>query len=281
LISKDIVILYHGDCPDGFGGAWAAHKKFGSKAEYIPVHHQMPPPQGLTGKEIYLIDFAYPEDVMGELLKNNQRVTAIDHHVSAEKSVKLTQDYIYDIRHSGSVLAWKYFHSDKPVPMLLSYVEDRDLWKFNVEGTREIGMYVDTFNFDFEQWDKLSEDLDSKTARKECFTKGAIMLRYEEKVIQKIIDNGARLVDFEGYETHVVNANGFFASQMGEALIKRKPPIAIIWSETKRRVSVSLRSDGSVDVSKIAAKFGGGGHKESSGFRLSDTKNFPWKDKNI
>ncbi|PID40880.1 MAG: hypothetical protein CR984_00945 [Proteobacteria bacterium] len=43
-----------------------------------------------------------------------------------------------------------------------------------------------------------------------------------------------------------------------------------------RRFHVSLRSDGSVDVSRIATRFGGGGHAEAAGFsmdsRLSDLK---------
>ena len=41
---------------------------------------------------------------------------------------------------------------------------------------------------------------------------------------------------------------------------------------------VSLRSDGSVDVSKLAAKFkGGGGHKKSAGFSVDDLSKLPWK----
>ena len=59
---KNIVVLYHADCPDGFGGAWAAHKKLGEKAEYIGVHHNFLPPKGLDGKEIYMIDFVYPKE---------------------------------------------------------------------------------------------------------------------------------------------------------------------------------------------------------------------------
>ena len=36
---KNIVVLYHADCLDGFGAAYAAWEKFGDTAEYIPVQY--------------------------------------------------------------------------------------------------------------------------------------------------------------------------------------------------------------------------------------------------
>src|SRR3989344_3757446 len=42
---KKIAVLYHGGCPDGFGGAYAAWKKFGNMAEYIPLKHGKPAPK--------------------------------------------------------------------------------------------------------------------------------------------------------------------------------------------------------------------------------------------
>src|SRR3989344_1363044 len=110
---KDIIIIYHADCPDGFSGAWAAYKRFGNEAEYIPVHHDDAPIQGLEHKEIYFIDFVYSEKEMIALASKNKRITAIDHHVTAEPVVKMTEKYSYSVDNSGAVLAWKYFHPDK------------------------------------------------------------------------------------------------------------------------------------------------------------------------
>src|SRR3989344_3558851 len=70
-ISKDIVVLYHSNCTDGFGGAWAAWKKFGDKAEYIGVIHQTPVPKGLKNKCIYSVDFTYPEPIVKKLIRKN------------------------------------------------------------------------------------------------------------------------------------------------------------------------------------------------------------------
>jgi len=45
---KEIVIIYHADCPDGFGAAYAAWKKFGDKASYLPCYMPAPVPDGIT-----------------------------------------------------------------------------------------------------------------------------------------------------------------------------------------------------------------------------------------
>jgi len=57
MSEKNIAVLYHGGCPDGFGGAYAAWKKFGDDADYIPMKYNWPVPEKLDGKELYFIDF--------------------------------------------------------------------------------------------------------------------------------------------------------------------------------------------------------------------------------
>ena len=84
VVSKDedIVVIYHGNCSDGFGAAWAAWKKFGDSAQYFAVKHNSSPPDGLVGKEVYLVDFVYSEKETEKIIKENKTVTAIDHHIS-------------------------------------------------------------------------------------------------------------------------------------------------------------------------------------------------------
>jgi len=275
---KDIVILYHADCPDGFGGAWAAHNKFGDKAEYIGVSHDQPVPSGLVNKKIYMIDFAYSVEMTKDLISHNKAVTAIDHHITGEEAVKLTQNYSYATDHSGSVLAWKYFYKDKSVPLMLQYIEDRDLWKFKLSHTAPIVTYIDSCDYNFSIWDRLVKDFENDKKRKEFIEKGTFMLNYREELIKRIVEEGAKLVKFEGYETYVVNAPHEFADRISQILYTKKPPLAIRWSDNNDGVHVSLRSDDTVDVAKIAQKFGGGGHKAAAGFSLPSVKSFPWKE---
>lgn len=275
---KNIVILYHAECPDGFGAAWATYKKLGDDAEYIGVYHNSPFPEGLKDKNIYLLDFCYPEKETKELMARNKSVTAIDHHVSREGAIKMTENYSYSVDNSGSVLSWKYFNKDVPVPSLLRYVEDGDLWRFAIPNSRVICAFINTLDYDFQTWNKLAEDLEDEDKNRQFTEQGGIIIKYEGELVRRLIKESARPVMFEGYETLAVNAPHMLASDVGHGLYEKKPPIAIVWSEDKNRVNVSLRSDGTVDVSKIASKFGGGGHKAAAGFSLPSIDALPWSD---
>ncbi len=274
---KNIAVIYHGECPDGFSAAWVAWKKFGNSAEYIPGHHGESAPESLTGKEVYMLDFVYPVDEMRKIVKNNKKVIVIDHHKSAEESVKIAQEYVYEMNHSGATLAWGYFFPDSEVPWLIRYVEDMDIWKLELPDVFAVAMITNSIEKDFDTWTKLAKDFDGESTRNQQIERGKIMLKYENKLMSEIMDSNKEIVRFEGYETYAVNAPHAFASQMGNVLCKEKPPMAIVWQWSGGKIEVSLRSDGSVDVSEIAKKYGGGGHKAAAGFRVVAEQSFPWK----
>lgn len=276
FIQKSVVILYHAQCTDGFGAAWAAWKKFGSKAEYIPVDHQAPPPADIFGKEVYMVDFTYPLPITQSLIQKNIRVTAIDHHVSSKEATLSTQDPLYAAHHSGAVLSWMYFHPGKKTPLLLQYVEDTDIWKFKLPYSRELWEYLDLFDFDFNVWNVLVRDFENVVKRKIFIAKGGTLLQREERLVARLISNNKEKVRFEGFVTYSINSP-LFSSQIGNQLAKLLPPIAIIWHRKAGVTYVSLRSDGSIDVSKLAARFGGGGHKAAAAFAIKGNKKLPWK----
>lgn len=272
---KDIVILYHADCSDGFGGAWAAWKKFGSRASYLPVHHELPVPKALRGKEIYMIDFTYRHPRTLELIKRNKRVTAIDHHESVEDVTKLTEKFLYSTKHSGAVLAWQYFHPGKKVPILLRYVEDRDMWWWKMPKAHEILACMEVCERSFLSWNKIAFDLESVSKRRRYIEQGAAFLRYNEQIVKDLVHN-ADLVRFEGYTIFAINAPHRFANDVGHLLYGMRPPFSLIWREHDGKILVSMRGNGKVDLAKIAKKFGGGGHPASAGF-VCNPKKLPWK----
>ncbi len=276
-ITKNQVVVYHGDCPDGFSAAWVAWKKFGDQVDYVPLHHGDPLPDGLYNKEIYILDFSFPIEIMAEVVKNNKKVIVIDHHLSAEESVKMAYEYVYEMDRSGAALAWQYFNPELPVPWLLKYIGDRDIWKLELPDTFAMGLMLDTFNKDFKTWSKLAEELENESVRKQYIEQGKLIQKYENKVIEDIINFNKEVVMFEGHEVYAVNSPHFFASQMGRFLYEEKPPFAIVWRWSRGKINASLRSDGSVDVSEIAKKFGGGGHKAAAGFQFGGDCKFPWK----
>jgi hypothetical protein len=275
-INKDIVVLYHANCTDGFCAAWAAWKKFGDSADYVGINPGTAPLSSLVDKEIYTVDLTFSTVYIPKLVKENKRLTSIDHHLTGEKEAAMTYDYLFDLKHSGAVLSWQYFHPNKKVPKLLNYVEDFDLWLFKLPYTKEIVSYLDLFDFDFKVWDSLITDFDDPKKFKKILPQAKLLLLHEKKLIERIVNNDSELVEFEGYRTYAVNCP-IFGSQIGNVLYGKLPPMSIVWYRDKNRLKFGLRSDGSVNVSELAKKFGGGGHKGSSGFALPIGSPFPWK----
>jgi len=277
-LTKNMVVLYHNDCTDGFSAAWVAWRKFGSKADYIGIDPGSVPIRGLRNKEIYMVDVMYPGQYLKKLIKDNKKFIVIDHHVSNQKAFESVKNGLFDIKHSGAVLAWKYFYPKKEIPKLLKHVEDMDLWKFKIPRTKEIFAYLNMVEFNFKEWDIISKNIEKKTMFNEYIKMGTILLEYEDKIIERIISNHAQLVKFFGHKTYIVNSP-VFNSQIANTLYKKLPPMGIVWVQNNDgSVHVSLRSDGTVDVSKLAAKFkNGGGHKQSAGFSVESLAKLPWK----
>ena len=272
---KKIVVLYHKDCPDGFSAAYAAWKKFGKRADYIAVDPRVLPNKTLKNKEIYVLDNSYRKEIIKKLESNNKSLVVIDHHLSSEKDVKSANSFVFDLKHSGAVLAWKYFHPKRKVPQFLLHVEDFDLWNFKLPHTREIDAFIELIDYDFEEWDKLVRGLEDPRYRKTIFREASLIIRHKNRLIKKILKR-AQVVEFQGHKTLAVNSP-LFQSEIGHILYNKKPPLGIVWSIKAQELVVSLRSNGKVDVSKSAAKFGGGGHKAAAGFSLPANAKLPWK----
>ncbi len=271
---KKPVILFHGECWDGFGGGFAAWKKFGNNAEYYPLKHGGDLPQGLKGRQIYLIDFSLAEPIMKKLVEDNY-VVALDHHISAEQRTKMADEWVYELKQSGAVIAWEYFHPTKRVPKLLRHIQDVDIWTWKLKHTHELMAYMGLVEHDFQLWNKIAKDWEDPKKLKVYLEHGKYLLKYENNTIERLL-TGAEVAKFEGYKALVVNSP-VLHSEVGPRLVEMMPPIAIVWSEKNGVRRISLRSDGKTDVSKLAEKYGGGGHKAAAGFAVPISKPAPWK----
>lgn len=283
--TEKIVILYHGSCPDGFTAAWAAWKKYKNRAEYQGIQHGSPPSKNLKGKIIFLLDFCYSVSETRKLTEENEKVIVIDHHITAENNFRKSDfrksenfNFVFDKVRSGAGLAWDYFHPKSPVPLLVSYIEDGDLWLTETTkrvSAREILSFISAHDFDFTIWNKIDKLIGNAKTRRECADKGKLILQYEKKIIGDGVGS-ASAVNFAGRRILASNYP-ILRSEIGHELLKKKPPVSAIWREKGGRISVSLRSDGSVDVAALAEKYGGGGHKTAAGFTLKKDEKLPWR----
>jgi len=274
------VILYHGKCPDGFGGAYAAWKKFGDNAEYIPIRHGKPVPNELEGRDIYMIDFAYDEiEKMHSISDMAKRFVVLEHHLGAKKIVEQIHEHIFDEKHSGATIAWKYFHPHTPIPLFLTHIEDGDLYHYAFKETRDIYSYIDVHTYNFNDWDTLVQIFKNQVS-KEQFLKTARIYSEYFLLMGDYAVAGAKLVKFEGYECYFTNTHPSMTmkSYVANKLYTKKPPIALVVSAHPNGFGVSIRGDKSVDVAKIAEKFGGNGHPGSAGFFIKNGDDMPWTE---
>ncbi len=274
---KNIIVIYHGDCWDGLAGAWAAWKRFGERADYWPMKYGIGSrdPLKLKDKEVYIIDFSFREAVMKKIVAQNKKVVALDHHVSAEASTKLASDHVYDLKHSGAMIAWKYFYPQKTPPQILKNIEDMDIWKFKVPYTKEVFAYLSLFDYELKNLDGLIKRFQKVRSRMKIIATAKDLRKQQKKMIEGLLKNAGR-VKFGKYQVLAVNSP-LFASELGHILSKKHPPFAVVWHETGRMMKVSLRSNGKFDVAKLAERHGGGGHKAAAGFAVPLSKKLPWK----
>ncbi|HJR75758.1 MAG TPA: phosphohydrolase [Nitrospiraceae bacterium] len=250
------LVLYHAECADGFGAAWALWKRYPA-SRYLPVKHGEPPPQQLTGERIVIVDFSYPRPVLERVAKEAAGLLVLDHHITAQQELADLPYACFDQSRSGAVLAWQWAH-DAPVPWLLQYIQDKDLWHWALPLSREISAALASHPFDFALWDSFEQ--------KELEREGRAILRYENELVSKLAAH-AVLVTFEGAVVPSVQS-AVLTSQIGERL-SSSYPFCIIWHDRNGRRYYSMRSrQEGADVGAIASSFGGGGHTHAAGFSI-------------
>jgi len=251
------IVLYHAECMDGFGAAWAIWKRF-PRATFIPVKHGNPPPPTIAGRHVVIADFSYPRPILEELARSVATLQVLDHHITAQQALAGLPYAYFDLKKSGAVLAWEWAHRS-PAPWLLRYIQDKDLWEWALPGSREISAALASYPFDFRVWSGFRQESLER--------EGQAILRYENEIVTKLADS-AVLVQFRG-ETVPAVESAVLTSQIGERL-SGSHPFCIIWHDRDGKRYFSLRSSATgADVGAIAASYGGGGHTHAAGFSVA------------
>lgn len=260
------LVIYHGNCADGFGAAWCFHNKDPEGYNFHPGVYQQTPPD-VTDRDVFMVDFSYKRPVVEGMLSTARSITLIDHHKSAIEDLKPLLDTgkiqgLVNIEHSGAMLAWQYLRGMEPAPQLLRHVEDRDLWRFALPGTREIQANVFSYEYTFENWDRLMS-----MPTEQLIDDGAAIERKHFKDIRELLAVSTRKMRIGGHVVPVANLPYTMSSEAANILAEGHAFAACYYDGPEYRI-FSLRSrEGGADVSKIAAQYGGGGHEHASGFR--------------
>ena len=261
------MVLYHANCNDGFGAAYSAWKLLGNRAEYVACSHGTAPPD-VKGKKVVCLDFSYDNKTTKELIKEADAFLVIDHHKSAMVELHDISNTRFDMTKSGAMLAWEFFHPGKESPKFIQYIQDRDLWKWELPYSKEFSAAFDMVPWNFEEYEKFEDD----SVFDDAVKRGSYILAYSKTVIKKVCDK-AQKRKFDGKDALVVNSSHWM-SEIG-ARLAPDCDFAMIWYYDHETLgyNCSLRAfHETTDVSEIAKKFGGGGHKKASGFRLPGDK---------
>jgi oligoribonuclease NrnB/cAMP/cGMP phosphodiesterase (DHH superfamily) len=311
------VIVYHkateeNDCPDGVCGAYFLHaflEKMNSlnkevndievvgvvhkkREEYLSLSYELP--FNPVDKNIYIVDFSFPFEILERIRKSAYKVILLDHHKGnwndisnfskiLEKSISYAE-YSPNEKDCGATMAWKYCYGSDKYPWFLQHVFARD--------TGTGGFY----DGDLPVSEAIGEAMSwmrSGLSGKDAFPVFDKLMEMDESEKQKLIQDGFKLLQpkYEACEKEInlwlenpvfeeiggcdvpvlriqnPDADRYY-SWIGSLLSRRYPDIFVAIITTSQPNSYSLRanSKSNVDCSQIAKLYGGGGHAKAAGF---------------
>lgn len=271
------VCFYHAGCPDGFGAAWSVRGAWGEDAHYVARGHEdRADPVQWQDAFIAFVDIAPARDELSKLAESAAQVVVVDHHVTARDRLISDPGFVneieagghvlhFDMNHSGSVLAWHFFRPEDPLPDLLRYVEDQDLWNWSLPESEAVNAAIASYPREWETWTRLAAEPIER-----LIEQGQPILRANRMEVERRLDH-ARPVAIGTQRIEAVNASTNRA-QIGHELAKRAKfgkPWGLVYRVEGAEVYATLYSIGDFDVSKVAVGYGGGGHRNAAGFHVS------------
>lgn len=279
MLKEFDLILYHGNCPDGFTAAWTFHTKFGDKAEYIPQKYHESVPD-VTNKTVAIVDFSYSRETMIKMSKEAKYIVILDHHRSAQRDLeglKLENgEIIFDMNLSGAQLAWDYLYTGER-PWFIEYVADRDLWQHKLLNTKEISqaLYFEDYFKDFNKLYELYCSLDQNKDIQNFADKGKIMIALKDKDVNNCASYAvpAKMIHRDKeYNVRLICCPRQYRSDVGNKICEMFEcdfSVVYFYDFNKNQWWISMRAskNSPVDLSELSSTLpGGGGHTKAAGF---------------
>ncbi len=283
------IIVYHKNCMDGLASAFIAKKALEEKGfdeeiltmplqygEELEFFEELDHILDCVPEKIYVffVDFSFKKNEMVRLLNtvNIEKVEVIDHHKTAQAELNGLSDefdnfkLVYDVNKSGATLCYDYFQSDLDKG-LFDYIEDRDLWKWNLPNSKEISEYlrlaIEPNDIESFQLEHTHFNFDYALAIGKALVK-----KQEQQVESKT--KKVNSIFINGVMCSYVNATENISEIGNRICNKYQTPALVFFLNDKKEYVCSLRSlDTLPDVSEVAKSFGGGGHRNAAGFTLN------------
>jgi nanoRNase/pAp phosphatase (c-di-AMP/oligoRNAs hydrolase) len=250
-----------------------------------PFHPTFEPLEIKASEAIFIVDFHFNPQVMEKLFARTPYIYVYDHHEGAREAVEqyprgiqITCDF--ENSYSACELVWNSLFPNKEMPEAIKLIGDRDKWAWRY-GKRTAdfttGLMLHEHGPECAIWSDLLEEKNSirQVWVDDICKEGEICSRYRNAICKEFRDTFGHEVEFEGFHCYVQNFMlvSAVSESFGDMKDKYDICIAMVWFGNEWKFS--LRSTKGIDVSKIAKKYGGGGHASAAGFTLSFV---PWEE---
>lgn len=269
---SNVYCIYHKNCADGAGAAWVVDRFFDSNVTFKAYQYGDPVNyNAIKDKILFIVDFSFPRTILENIESVTKQLILLDHHKTAEEDLKSfvpkkrNTHIEFDMERSGAKMTWDYFYGESHINTRINLIQDRDLWQFKYPETKP---FVAFLYFKGTTVDAFRESM--KVPLEEAIKIGEVLEESIDQRAKSLISNVYH-ISFEGYENvPVINCPSELASVVGNLLAEKSDVgFSISYNDSKGKRNFSLRSVGNVDVSELARRYDGGGHKNAAGFIIS------------
>eukprot|EP00128_Syssomonas_multiformis_P011282 Colp12_sorted_trinity150504_noHs@26419 len=282
---------------------------------FLPAKDQLDLNVFKKDSNAYFMDYTADPETIREVAKRVRRVVVLDHHKTAEERFEEMKNspegipenvlLVLDMERSAATISWGYFNvlsiyeldqkeSDqfKGLKRIYNYVEDGDLWRWQIPQSREFYAGINNLGIEFDPnknpnvFQTLFE-LDPDALIK----KGEEILKEEARQISAAVaESFVIAVPNQGsFLATIVSGTANIRSPLGNALAIESQARglrgigAVVYEEAQlgdHLFKVSLRSiKQPVDenAAAVAEQYGGGGHRNACSFNIEKPTFDSWR----
>lgn len=225
---------------------------------------------------VYIVDYSFTKsniNKLDKLLKITKNVIWIDHHISSIELIKERKDLesiegIRDSKESGVYLTYQYLIDKNKIPMFVKLISDFDTFKLSNKNSMIFKYGTESYDTNpvGEFFIKLINDKENKFV-KDIISKGKIIEEYNKQYLKEYCDQYSFEGEIDGHSTIACNIRSF--SLLFGDKIKNYDLACCFWFKDNKYTYSIYTTKKDINCSKIAEKFGGGGHPGASGFTLN------------
>lgn len=282
------VCIFHFPCHDGFMSSVIAKRRW-PECQMLPTNYGKEPPAIPMNCNILVADFSYPPDVLRSFKAKS--IVVLDHHKTAEAQLKeftftdkraFTAEEIeillgaidqtilasFDMARSGAVMTWDFCYPMFHIPVLVKFIQDRDIWTKLYPETGAVHLLLESYGYDYEKWEELIINFESGMGT--YIAQAEAIERYYRRQVEEMAKQAAMGL-IAGHMVPVAYVPYTFVSDVCAEMLRLYPEVDFAAACVKSfgETTYSLRSeDRRADVSEIAKRYGGGGHRNAAGFRM-------------